>query len=134
MNQSPEAPSPAVEALSRNMLRKRLFVMWRRPLAPHRAPEFIEAHLRWVIAAEERGQVFASGPFVAPGVEPGRPGSPAGGMTVLRVGSLEEAEALARSDPYVSSGIVNYEIKEWLVMEGSIHLRVSFSSARYSLD
>jgi uncharacterized protein YciI len=116
------------------MLRKPLFVMLRRTLKPEQAPAWIERHLRWVIAQEEAGHVFASGPFVAPGVVPGTPGSPEGGLTLLRASSMEAAREIAESDPYVSSGTVAYELKEWLLMEGGFQLRVRFSQGTFSIE
>ena len=126
--------SDAIRELTASMLRKRLFAMLRRPLRPEQAPLHFEQHLRWVLAQEKAGTVFASGPFVAPGHAPGAPGSPEGGLTLLRASSIEDARALAQTDPYVFSGTVTYDMKEWLIMEGGFALRVRFSRGTFELD
>ena len=124
----------AAAELSAAMLRKRLFVMMRSPKRPEQASTHIESHLRWAIAAEAAGHLFASGPFVAAGVAPGTPGSPAGGLTILRADSIEHACRIADGDPYVQTETVSYEMKEWLLMEGSFGLRINFSSGSYAFD
>lgn len=114
--------------LTRPMLKKRLFVMMRECRQPERVAEHLAAHLRWIIAAERRGVVFASGPFIAPGP----PGS-AGGMTILRAGTRAEAEAIAVGDPFVAAGIFTFELKEWLLMEGSLTVSISYADGTFRL-
>jgi uncharacterized protein len=123
-----------VRQLTAKLLRKRLFVMLRFPRSPETARRHFADHLQWVIAAESRGEIFASGPFIAPGAAPAQPGSPAGGMTILRAPSLEAACAIVEGDPYVRHGVVDYEMREWLVMEGGFVLKISFSHGGFALD
>lgn len=126
--------SQTLDQLTARLLRKRLFVMLRRPRRSERAQQHFGAHLQWVLAGEQRGEVFASGPFVAPGATPARPGSPAGGLTILRAKSMEHAHEMARGDPYVVEEVVDFEIKEWLLMEGGFTLTVSFGRHDYRFD
>jgi len=66
--------------------------------------------------------LFASGPL-ADGEGP-----PSGaGLTILRAASAREARELAEADPFVSSGLRTFQIKEWTVMEGTMGLRINFS-------
>ena len=126
--------SEATDQLMKRMLKKRLFVMLRKAEKPQQSPQYFEAHLTWMIAAEKRGEIFGSGPFVAQDIAPATPGSPAGSMTILRAESREAAIRIADTDPYVLSGTISYEMKEWLVMEGSITLKIHFSDGSYQFD
>lgn len=122
------------EQLMQRMLKKHLFVMLRRTVKPEQSPLYFQAHLEWMIDAEKRAQIFGSGPFIAHEVAPGTPGSPAGSMTILRAASRDEAIRIAESDPYVTSGTIAYEMKEWMVMEGTFALRINFSDGTYHID
>lgn len=64
-----------VQELLRAMLNKPLYVALRQPADLSRLPELLEEHLRWTIAAEQRGELFASGPFVDDGGAPGTQGA-----------------------------------------------------------
>jgi hypothetical protein len=55
-------------------------------------------------------------------------------MTILRANSISHAIELVRTDPYVINEIVPFELKEWLVMEGVLSLRLSFSQGSYEID
>jgi uncharacterized protein YciI len=132
MNTSPK--DAEIEAISKNFLRKKLFVMIRHPFKTDLAKEYFADHLKWMVALEERGILFGSGPFVASKSSEGKPGSPAGGMTILRAQSIEEAKSIVQSDPYVMHEVVTFEMKEWLLMEGGFNLRVSFSQGTYTIE
>ena len=54
-------------------------------------------------------------------------GKSSDGMTVLRVESEEEARTIASRDPFVLNGIRTFDIREWLVMEGSFAVKVNYS-------
>ena len=43
--------------------------------------------------------------------------------------SLEAAHALAGQDPFVQLGVVEYDLREWIVNEGSIALTVTLSDS-----
>jgi uncharacterized protein YciI len=100
------------------MLKKKLYaVLWdgkSADLAPHLAE-----HLEFMIALEREGKVFASGPFDL--------GRSSDGMTVLRAASAEEAHEIAARDPFVVRGIRTYQVREWIVMEGSFGITVNYS-------
>ena len=123
-----------IQNLSKNFLRKKMFVMIRHPLKNELAKFHFKDHLNWVIEMEKEGKVFCSGPFVESKATEGRPGSPAGGMTIVRAASKEEAIELVNTDPYVINSVVSFEMKEWLVMEGGFNLRVSFSQGSFQID
>jgi uncharacterized protein len=112
-----------IAALTRGMLRKKLYVVVSKAIAPpDRITELLPDHLEYMIALEKRGLVFASGPLTEAG------GAPRGdGMTVLRCASADEARAIAEADPFFVNGLRVFEVREWTVMEGSLALKVNFS-------
>ena len=113
----------AAHELLRSMLNKPLYVALRTPLDTARMGELLMDHLHWAIAAERRGELFASGPFVAEGAEPGN----LGGLSIMRAGSLDEARAILAKDPFVEHGAVSIELRRWLLMEGGVTVTVRFS-------
>jgi uncharacterized protein YciI len=112
-----------IAELTRNMLRKKLFVVLSQPSAtPEKLKALLPAHLEYMIGLEKRGVLFASGPLSD------GPGPPSGaGLTVLRVANAREARKIAKADPFVVNGLRSFELKEWTVMEGSLGLRVRLS-------
>lgn len=121
-------PTEAAQQLLQSMLNKPLYVALRTPRDTTRMGELLEPHLRWAIAAERRGELFASGPFVADGVPPGM----LGGMSIVRAASEEEARAILAGDPFVANGVVSIEMRRWMLMEGgfSVTVRLSDQSSR----
>lgn len=107
-----------IQALTKNMLRRKLYVVLSRGNGADLKP-FLAEHLRWMIGLEKQGKVFASGPFDV--------GTSGDGMTILRAQSAAEAQAIAERDPFVVNGIRSYEIREWTVMEGSFGITVNYS-------
>ncbi len=112
-----------IAELTRNMLRKKFFVVLSQPSAtPEKLKALLPAHLEYMIGLEKRGVLFASGPL-SDGAGP-----PSGaGLTVLRVANAREARKIAKADPFVVAGLRSFELKEWTVMEGSLGLRVQLS-------
>jgi uncharacterized protein YciI len=86
-------------------------------------------HLNYMIDLEKRGMLFASGPFQA-----GKDLLPGTGMTILKVGSLEEAEAIAREDPLNKSGLRTFEVRTWQLNEGSFTVTVNYSDRSYHIE
>jgi uncharacterized protein len=108
-----------VRELTKNMLRKKLFVVLSsgkkgRDLAPALA-----AHLQYMIDLERQGVLFASGPFDG--------GTAGDGLTILRTESLEQTREIAERDPFVIKGLRTFQVREWMLMEGSLGLKVNFS-------
>jgi uncharacterized protein YciI len=107
-----------IAALTRGMLRKKLYVVLSSSKGAELKPHLPE-HLRYMIALEKEGKLFASGPFDM--------GTSGDGMTILRVDTADEARALAERDPFVVNKIRTYEIREWTLMEGTFGVTVNFS-------
>ncbi|NBB61791.1 hypothetical protein GVN18_21170 [Pseudomonas sp. ODNR1LW] len=117
------------QALLAGMLNKPLFVAFRTPKDLPRMSELLGAHLQWAIAAQNRGELFASGPFVSEQYAPGQ----LGGMTILRAADQAEAERLVQADPFIANGVFGAEVRKWMLMEGGITLHMTFSDKRASL-
>jgi len=111
------------------MLNKPLFVAFRSPRNLTRMSELLGAHLQWAIGAQNRGELFASGPFVSDQYSPGQ----LGGMSILRASDQEEAERLIQADPFIANGIFGVEVRKWMLMEGGLTVHVTFSDKRASL-
>lgn len=116
-------PTKTPQELLAGMLNKTLFVALREPKDLRCMNEHLSAHLEWAIRAERRGDLFASGPFVAEGLPPGG----AGGMTIVRASTHEEAQAILTEDPFVKHGLVSITFRKWVVMEGGLTFTVRFS-------
>lgn len=111
-------------ALLSRSVKMTLFVMLRRTRDRSLLREHIGAHLRWMVDAEKRGQVFLSGP-----IAPREGTTQLDGLTIIRAANLDEAEELAATDPFVKLGAIEYEIREWTTNEGAISLTVSLSDS-----
>src|ERR1700677_2890942 len=113
-----------VAELTRKMLRKKLFVLISKPIAPpEKLQPFLSTHLEYMIGLEKRALIFASGPL-----SDGQGGPPTGeGMTILRAKDANEARALGEGDPFFVNGLRSFDLKEWTVMEGTLGLRVNLS-------
>ncbi len=120
----------AAQQLLRSMLNKPLYVALRVARDTSRINELLEAHLRWAIAAERRGELFASGPFAADGVPPGM----LGGMSIVRASSEDEARAILAGDPFVAHGVIELDVRRWVLMEGGFTVTVRLSDQTVRLS
>ncbi|MFO7273331.1 MAG: YciI family protein [Bacillota bacterium] len=71
-------------------------------------PELMRAHRAHLKRLAEQGRLVLCGPFA----------DKTGGMTIIRAGSLAEAEAVAAADPLVTSGMEDWEVREWIITGG----------------
>lgn len=90
---------------------------------PESAKDALPDHLAYIKQLESDGALMFAGP-----VSDVEGGVVEAGMIVLRAGSMAEARALADGDPMHSRGHRAYEIRRWLINEGSLTLRVGFAS------
>ena len=70
------------------------------------------AHMANINAMAKTGKLVIAGPF--------ENGGDYAGVFVFKVGSLDEAKALAESDPAVKAGRLVAEVHPWIVAEGSL--------------
>ena len=83
-----------------------------RPLSPE-VVDLHAAHLAWL---DGEGKLVLAGPV------PER----AGGLIVLRIGSLAEAKAIAEEDPMVRGQYQTYEVATWLMSHRENDYRPNF--------
>lgn len=77
-----------ISTLLQPMLRMKLYVAINNPLKPaDEIPPYVPEHLEYMIELEKTGILFASGPFVEPGVLVGS------GLTILRSNDIEQAKS-----------------------------------------
>ena len=82
---------------------------------PEKTPETEKlqaAHMSNINAMAKTGKLVIAGPFENAGDY--------AGVFVFKVGSLEEAKALAESDPAVKAGRLVAEVHPWMVAQGSL--------------
>ena len=49
------------------------------------------------------------------------------GLTILRVDTIEEAEAIAAADPFVQRTGRTFTVRPWIVNEGMLNVTVALS-------
>lgn len=84
-------------------------------------------HLNWMNDQEAKGNLWASGPFVQPGVTVGD------GLTIFRTGDIEEARKLMSQEPLTKLGLRTYEMHLWELREGVIGVNLHASTSTYEL-
>jgi uncharacterized protein YciI len=112
---------------SKGMLQRQLYVILTEPvsgLGP--ILENIEDHLAFQVDLETRGVMFAAGPIWTDD-EKSWTGS---GMVVVRAGSRDEAIKIAESDPMHQRGARTFTVRPWLINEGSVTVKLSYSGQR----
>ncbi|MDX3851725.1 YciI family protein [Streptomyces sp. AK02-01A] len=123
------ATDKTVERLLTPMARKRLFAAINRKVAEDaEITPYVADHLRYMIDLERRGLLWASGPFVEPGVQVGD------GLTILNTGTVDEARELLAEDPLCRRGLRTFEGPfPWELREGRIPLSLDASTSSFRL-
>jgi uncharacterized protein YciI len=112
---------------SKGMLQKQLYVVFTRPtngLGPVMAN--IKPHLDFQVDLERRGIMFGAGPFWADDEQTWE----GEGMVIVRAGSLAEARAIAESDPMHKSGARSFTVRPWLLNEGTVTVKITYSDGK----
>jgi uncharacterized protein YciI len=84
--------------------------------------QFLPAHLEYLHSLETTGVLFGAGPlftednlyFIGDG------------LIIIRAQSIVEATEIAATDPFHQNQVRHYQIRPWLLNEGSIDLAVSY--------
>ena len=85
--------------------------------------EHLPAHLAYQVELEQKGIMFAAGPLASDDET-----KPSGeGLVIIRAASVEEAHKIAAADPMHKSGARTYRIRPWLINEGSLTVKVTYS-------
>lgn len=119
--------SPELAALRDKMLRKRLWVVITKAVAPREElDKMLEAHLHHHVRIEKEGILFGAGPLS------NADGSPTGtGMIIIRTENEAEARRIADQDPFHAKGLRTYTLQRWSLNEGRITLTVDYSDQSY---
>ena len=116
---------------SKGMLQKQFYVVFSTPtngVGP--VMENLPAHLEHQCKIERDGIMVAAGPHWTDDEE-----SWLGeGMFVIRAQSLAHAKELAASDPMHQCGARSFVVRPWLVNEGGLNIRLSFSDGNFVLE
>jgi uncharacterized protein len=123
----PEDPRQDTAALLAPMLRKTLWAVLSFPQVPSATMEpHAPEHLRYMSQLEDAGTLWASGPFVMPGVTVGA------GLTIFNVADEAEVHRLMREEPLTRLGMRTYEVHKWEVREGRIEVSLMCSKSRFT--
>ncbi|MBI3436875.1 MAG: hypothetical protein HY056_17625 [Proteobacteria bacterium] len=120
-----------VKAACEGMLQKQLYVVLTKPtrgLGP--VLENLKPHLAYQIDIEQRGIMVGAGPFWTEDEKQWM----GEGMVIIRAASIAQAHAIAAADPMHKSGARSYTIRPWLLNEGSLNVRVTFSDRKATID
>ena len=115
---------------SKGMLQKQLYVVFTKPtdgMAP--VMENIKEHLDFQVELERKGIMFGAGPFWADN-ETDWHGE---GMVIIRAESLAHAKEIAASDPMHKSGARAFEVRPWLLNEGTVTVKITYSDGNREL-
>ena len=112
------------------MLRLQLYAVFTRPAKGMKAVmEMLEEHLQYQISLEKRGIMFGAGPFWTDDEREWR----GEGMVVIRAESLAAARVIAAEDPMHLSGARTFEVRPWLVNEGTLTITLNHSTCSFEL-
>ena len=116
---------------SKGMLQKQFYVVFSTPtngIGP--VMENLDAHLAHQCAIEASGVMVAAGPHWSDD-ETYWDGE---GMFVIRAASLAAAREIAAQDPMHKAGARSFVVRPWLINEGGITIRMTFSNGRATLE
>ena len=118
------------EAKSRGALAMELFVVRSIPAGDiDLVKATLPAHLAYQKEMEAAGSLVMAGPTSDATGEM----MEAEGMIIYRAANLEAARAIADADPMHAAGARSYDVRKWLVNEGSLSFTVSLSSQSVAL-
>jgi uncharacterized protein len=87
----------------------------------------VEDHLDYMAQLEAEGRLWASGPFVVPGILVGD------GLTILRADTEGDARALMDEEPLTKLNLRTYELHLWELREGRITVELNASTSSAAL-
>lgn len=111
------------QQLTSRMLRKKLFlVTLKSKVTPEQMAPHLAEHLEYMVGLARQGVLFASGPVL------NADSAPTGdGLSIFNTGSAAEARRFAEGDPFFTRGMREIEVKEWVLMEGSMTVTLNFA-------
>jgi uncharacterized protein len=123
-------PAADVREASNGMLQQQLYAVFTTP-AGGLAAVFanLVAHLEFQVGLEKEGILYAAGPLWTDdeGHWEGE------GMVVIRASSRAGAIAIAERDPMHQSGARSFTVRPWMINEGSMSLRLNYSTQTFEI-
>jgi uncharacterized protein len=117
-----------VKELLKPMLRLDLFAIhWHLAGSVEAMNAMLPEHLEHMAHLEKKGVLFASGPFIDGGQDPGA------GLSIVRARDDAEAAGIARAEPLANAGIRDFTIRKWELREGALSIVIRFADGSYSL-
>lgn len=126
----PQVKAKDVLEASKGMLQKQLYVVFTKPtrgLGP--VLENLKEHLEFQCSLERSGIMFGAGPFWADNEEDWH----GEGMVIIRAASLAEAKRIAAEDPMHKAGARSFSVRPWLLNEGTVTLKITYSDGKREL-
>ena len=120
----PQISAQDVLNASAGCLQKQMYVYFTKPangLGP--VMENLEDHLKFQVELEQKGIMFGAGPFWTDDEQRWE----GEGMIIIRAGSIAEARKIAESDPMHASGARTFTLRPWLLNEGMVTMKVTYS-------
>ena len=120
----PQITAQDILNASAGCLQKQMYVYFTTPvngLGP--VMENLEDHLKFQVELEQKGIMFGAGPFWTDDEQRWE----GEGMIIIRAGSLAEARKIAESDPMHASGARKFTIRPWLMNEGCVTMKITYS-------
>lgn len=112
---------------SKGMLQKQLYVVFTKPtrgLGP--VLENLKEHLEFQCSLERRGIMFGAGPFWTDDEQEWL----GEGMVIIRAASLAEAKRIAAEDPMHKCGARSFVVRPWLLNEGTVTMKITYSDGK----
>jgi len=130
-NRLTSVPAQTVRDASSQMLQKQFYAIFTTPtngLEPVFAN--MDAHLEFQVGLEKQGIMFAAGPLWSDDEQSWQDE----GMVIVRAASAAAARAIAEQDPMHKAGARRFRIRPWMVNEGSMTVRINFSSQTFDVN
>lgn len=126
----PQIKAQDILNASKGMLQKQLYVIFTKPAADMGAVMAqIEVHLEYQMKLERDGVMFGAGPFWSDNEQDWE----GEGMVIIRAASLAEGRKIAAADPMHSSGARTFIVRPWLLNEGTVTVKVDYSTGKCSV-
>lgn len=90
----------------------------------------LQEHLKYQTRMEQEGVYIAAGPHWLDDEQTWN----GEGLIVVRAKNLAEARQIALNDPMHKSGARTFRVRPWLINEGTINIKVNFSTRTYTLS
>ena len=118
-------------ARSKGVLAKQLFMVRSTPAVPlDQLAEQLPPHLAYQKKLEDEGTLVFAGPLSdASGEE-----WSGEGLVIYRASSIDEARRITDKDPMHANGLRTYELRAWLLNEGSLNLSLSLSTQKLTFN